>query len=157
MDWKSVEEKIVLDDQRKWDRKVSGTELRVSELGALQLLNGHAEGPGFSLSDTATSQLCHKLEIPVKYYRRLPNEMKATVANYDRPVAYGAAASPRDSQRPAEARSLDQDYYARAAGERRASRRQRRAETMSHAPATSKPMTPLATRASFSGSRKMTR
>lgn len=83
MDWKSVEEKIGQDDQNKWDRKVSGKELRVSENGMLQVLNGHAEIPGFSLSDTATTQLCQKLEIPVKYYRRLPDELKATVANYD--------------------------------------------------------------------------
>jgi hypothetical protein len=27
--------------------------------------------------------MCQKLEIPVKYYRRLADEMKATVANYD--------------------------------------------------------------------------
>jgi len=83
MDWSSVGEKIVQDDHSKWDRKVSGKELRVSEHGALQVLNGHAEVPGLSLSDTATTQLCQKLEIPVKYYRRLPDEMKATVANYD--------------------------------------------------------------------------
>jgi hypothetical protein len=27
MDWKTVSEKIVQDDQNKWDRKVSGQEL----------------------------------------------------------------------------------------------------------------------------------
>src|SRR5207249_4327337 len=37
----------------------------------------------YSLSEVATSQMCQRLEIPVKYYRRLPNEMKATVANFD--------------------------------------------------------------------------
>jgi hypothetical protein len=83
MDWKTVEEKIVQDDQNKWDRKVSGKELRVSDSGALRLLNGHAEAREFTLSDTATTHMCQKLEIPVKYYRRLPDEMKATVANYD--------------------------------------------------------------------------
>jgi hypothetical protein len=83
MDWKTVAEKIVQDDQNKWDRKVSGKELRVTESGALQLVNGHAETSAFSLSDTATAQLCQKLEIPVKYFRRLPDGMRATVANYD--------------------------------------------------------------------------
>ena len=37
----------------------------------------------FSLSEIATTQMCQKLEIPVKYYRRLSDEMKATVANFD--------------------------------------------------------------------------
>jgi hypothetical protein len=36
-----------------------------------------------ALSDLAITQMCQKLEIPVKYYRRLADEMKATVANYD--------------------------------------------------------------------------
>lgn len=83
MDWKSVEEKIVQDDHNKWDRKASAQELRISENGALKVLNAHAEAPKFSLSELATTQLCQKLEIPVKYYRRLPDEMKATVANFD--------------------------------------------------------------------------
>lgn len=83
MDWKSVSEKIVQDDQNKWDRKVSGQELRVSERGALQLSNGSDTGATYSLSEVATSQMCQKLDIPVKYYRRLPDEMKAAVANFD--------------------------------------------------------------------------
>jgi hypothetical protein len=83
MDWKTVSDKIVQDDQNKWDRKVSGQELRVSDSGAFEMLNGDSAGATYSLSEVATSQMCHKLEIPVKYYRRLPDEMKATVANYD--------------------------------------------------------------------------
>src|SRR5499425_2459865 len=83
MDWKSVAEKIVNDDQNKWDRKVSGQELRVSSSGAIELCNGDSGGATYSLSEVATSQMCQKLEIPVKYYRRLPDEMKATVANFD--------------------------------------------------------------------------
>jgi hypothetical protein len=83
MDWKTVSEKIVQDDQNKWDRKVSGQELRISGSGACELSNGDSEGKTYSLSEVATSQMCQKLEIPVKYYRRLPDEMKATVANYD--------------------------------------------------------------------------
>ena len=83
MDWKSVAEKIIQDDQNKWDRKVSGQELRVSSSGAIELCNGDSGGATYSLSEVATSQMCQKLEIPVKYYRRLPDEMKATVANFD--------------------------------------------------------------------------
>jgi hypothetical protein len=83
MDWKTVSEKIVNDDQNKWDRKVSGRELRISGSGVLDLSNGDGAGKTYSLSEVAISQMCQKLEIPVKYYRRLPDEMKATVANYD--------------------------------------------------------------------------
>jgi len=82
MDWKSVAEKIVQDDQNKWDRKTTGKELRVSGNGALEFTNGDGLA-AYSLSEVATSQMCQKLEIPVKYYRRLSDEMKATVANYD--------------------------------------------------------------------------
>jgi hypothetical protein len=83
MDWRTISEKIVQDDQNKWDLKVSGKDLLVTDNGALRVLNGHAELQVFSLSETAEFQMCQKLEIPVRYYRRLRGEMKATVANYD--------------------------------------------------------------------------
>jgi hypothetical protein len=83
MDWKAVAEKIIQDDQNKWDRGVSGKELRVSSNGALEFSNGNGAANSYALSEVATSQMCQKLEIPVKYYRRLPDEMKATVANFD--------------------------------------------------------------------------
>jgi hypothetical protein len=83
MDWKSVAEKIVQDDQNKWDQKVAGQELRISDGGALELSNDDSTGKTYSFSEVATSQMCQKLEIPVKYYRRLSAEMKATVANYN--------------------------------------------------------------------------
>jgi hypothetical protein len=65
--------------------KTSGTgRLRViSANGALEFADGNGAGATYSLSEVATSQMCQKLEIPVRYYRRLPDEMKATVANYD--------------------------------------------------------------------------
>src|SRR5215468_3299128 len=78
MDWKSVAEKIVLDDKTKWDRSVPSRELRVAENGSLQ-----CDGGNFPLSEVALSQLCGKLEIPSRYYRRLPGDMQAVVANYD--------------------------------------------------------------------------
>jgi len=83
MDWQSVAEKIVQDDQNKWDRTVSAGELRVSQDGKLEVLENFHWNGSHSLSDLAVTQLCQKLEIPVKYYRRLPDEMKATVANFD--------------------------------------------------------------------------
>jgi hypothetical protein len=48
MDWKSVSEKIVQDDQNKWDRKVSGRELRISSSGVLELYNGDSAGNLFT-------------------------------------------------------------------------------------------------------------
>jgi hypothetical protein len=83
MDWKTVAEKINQDDQSKWDRGVSGKKVRVSSNGRLEFSNGNALPDSYSLSEVATTQMCQKLEIPVKYYRRLPDEMKATVANFD--------------------------------------------------------------------------
>jgi hypothetical protein len=38
MDWKTVAEKIIQDDQNKWDRKVAGQDLRISGDGALELV-----------------------------------------------------------------------------------------------------------------------
>jgi hypothetical protein len=61
-------EKIVQDDQ-------SDNQLRP--------LSGQSEMQALSLSETATFQVCQKLEIPVRYYRRLPGDMQAVVANYD--------------------------------------------------------------------------
>jgi hypothetical protein len=83
MDWKSVAEKIIQHDQNKWDHKALGRELRVAESGALELAGANGNGGSFSLSDLAVSQICEKLEIPARYYRRLPGEMQAFVANYD--------------------------------------------------------------------------
>src|SRR5215475_7503824 len=73
MDWKSVAEKIIQDDQNKWDQRWLAEELYVAKLG-------HAVWP---FSDLALTQFCQKLDIPVRYFRRLPDEMKITVANFD--------------------------------------------------------------------------
>jgi hypothetical protein len=81
MDWKTVAEKIIQDDQNKWDRSIEARELRLGESGSLQL--DGINGGRFSLSEVAVSQLCGKLEIPARYFRRLPGEMQAYVANYD--------------------------------------------------------------------------
>ncbi len=82
MDWKTIEEKIVQDDQNKWDRKATSQELRMSQEGTLEISNNGDSG-NYQLSDLATTQMCQRLDVPVAYYRRLPGEMKAMVANYD--------------------------------------------------------------------------
>src|SRR5215470_86982 len=73
MEWKTVAEKIVQDDQNKWDQRWLAEELEVAKLGK----------DGWPFSDLAMSQFCQKLDIPVRYFRRLPDEMKIVVANYD--------------------------------------------------------------------------
>lgn len=82
MDWKTIEEKIVQDDQNKWDRKATSQELRMSQEGMLEVFN-NGDSAGYSLSDLAISQMCQRLDIPVAYYRRISSEMKASVTNYD--------------------------------------------------------------------------
>src|SRR5215467_11215331 len=73
MDWKSVAGKIIQDDQNKWDQRWLAEELEVAKLG-------HDVWP---FSDLAMTQFCQKLDIPVRYFRRLPDEMKILVANHD--------------------------------------------------------------------------
>ena len=82
MDWKTIEEKIIQDDQNKWDRKATSQELRMSQEGMLEVSN-NGDTAGYSLSDLATTQMCQRLDVPVAYYRRLPSEMKVLVANFD--------------------------------------------------------------------------
>jgi hypothetical protein len=83
MDWNTVAEKIIQDDQNKWDRKISAQKLRVSDAGALELAGANGNSGSFPLADLAVSQMCERLEIPARYFRRLPGEMQALVANYD--------------------------------------------------------------------------
>lgn len=82
MDWTQVEERIVADDRNKWDRQAPAKALTVADDGALEL-NGDGRSERFALSELATSQMCQRLGIPVPYYRRLPAELRAKVANYD--------------------------------------------------------------------------
>src|SRR5438309_11700010 len=82
MDWKTVEEQIVNENQHKWDRKAVVSNLRIREDGKLQDSNGSG-AESYLLSDLATMQMCQRLEIPVPYYRRLSPQMKSLVGNYD--------------------------------------------------------------------------
>ena len=82
LDWTQVEQGIAEDDRSKWDRKAPAAALRIAEDGALEL-NRDGRTERFAFSELATSQMCGRLGIPVPYYRRLPAELRATVANYD--------------------------------------------------------------------------
>jgi hypothetical protein len=83
MAWHEVTAHIADDDRGKWDRKLPAARLSVGEGGKLLAKNGGQASQAFTLSDLATSQLCQRLAVPETYYRRLPAEMKATVANFD--------------------------------------------------------------------------
>jgi hypothetical protein len=72
MDWKTVAEKIVQDDHNKWDRRMLAEELEVAD--------GADMNP---FSDLAMSQFCAKLNIPVRYFRRLPDDLKIALGNHD--------------------------------------------------------------------------
>src|SRR5713226_5501018 len=73
MDWKTVSEKIVADDQNKWDKRALAEELEVAEVG---------DGV-WPFSDLAMSQFCGKLGIPVRYFRKLPDNLKIILGNYE--------------------------------------------------------------------------
>jgi hypothetical protein len=83
MTWNEVAASIIEDDRGKWDRRLPAAQLCIGHNGQLLAMNGGAAPEAFSLSELATSQLCDRLNIPTVYYRRLPGEMKATVANFD--------------------------------------------------------------------------
>jgi hypothetical protein len=83
MDWIQVEERIIDDDRNKWDRKAPAKEIRISSDGLLEVRNGECGQERFALSELATGQMCQRMGIPVLYYRRLPGELQATIANYD--------------------------------------------------------------------------
>lgn len=83
MEWNDVTTRIVDDDRGKWDRKVPAAEMWLGSNAQLVAMNGGPIPDALAMSELATSQFCGRLGIPVAYYRRLPSDMKATVANFD--------------------------------------------------------------------------
>lgn len=84
MEWTQVEERIVEDDRNKWDRKAAAAKLRIStSSGLLDVGNADRAPDRYSLSELATTQMCQRLGIPVPYYRRLPDQLRAMIANHD--------------------------------------------------------------------------
>lgn len=82
MEWEQVRQQIEDDDREKWDLTVPASVVRVEPNGLLRIQNnGTAKLLG--LSDNAISQLCQRLAIPVKYFKRLPPEMQSGLANFD--------------------------------------------------------------------------
>lgn len=83
MTWNEVAASIIEDDRGKWDRKLPAASLSIGQNGQLVTMNGGPAPEPYVLSELATGQLCERLGIPAPYYRRLPPQMKATVANFD--------------------------------------------------------------------------
>ena len=51
--------------------------------GSLELENAGCAADRFAVSELAITQMCQRLNIPVPYYRRLPMDMRAALANHD--------------------------------------------------------------------------
>lgn len=83
MTWNEVAASIIDDDRGKWDRKLPAASMSIGQNGQLVTMNGGPAPEPYVLSELATGQFCERLGIPATYYRRLPSEMKATVANFD--------------------------------------------------------------------------
>jgi len=80
--WGTIQELIKADDRDKWDLRVEGRQLHFDTNGTLTARqNGNAQA--YKLSDFSTTQLCQRLAIPARYFKRLPAEMQAALANYD--------------------------------------------------------------------------
>jgi len=86
--WDEVLNMVKNDDNGKWDAMESVKNLRMNPAGKLELNEIPATAPvekngGLGFTDHAFGQLCGRLEIPAKYMRRLPSELRATCMNYD--------------------------------------------------------------------------
>lgn len=82
MDWNDIKQRIQEDDHDKWDLPVKGFDLKLASYGALLLRQNGTVKP-YRLTDWALRQLCQRLSIPTGYFKRLPGEMQAELANYD--------------------------------------------------------------------------
>jgi hypothetical protein len=60
MDRKIVEPKIYPNDRSKWDRKVTGQQLRVDDHGVLGLADDQGPTECNALSDLAAGQMCQR-------------------------------------------------------------------------------------------------
>ncbi len=82
MQWETIRELIKADDREKWDFRVEGRQLHFDTNDTLTARqNGSPQA--YKLSDFATSQLCQRLGIPARYFKRLRAGMQAALANYD--------------------------------------------------------------------------
>lgn len=82
MNWDTIRGQVARDDEGKWDANIPVSSLILTAAGSLEVRkNGHAES--FALSEYALGQLCQKLSIPVRYFRRLPSAIQSQLVNHD--------------------------------------------------------------------------
>jgi len=80
--WEGVMAQVHQDDTGKWDAEVAAADLHMDDRGMLAL---SASTPRQTLrpSDLALTQLCGKLELPARYLKRIPSELRARCVNHD--------------------------------------------------------------------------
>lgn len=82
MNWETIKQQVLEDDHEKWDLNVPTASLALNTSGLLEVSSNGNSGK-FGLTEHAITQLCQRLSIPARYFKRLPKEMQAQLANYD--------------------------------------------------------------------------
>jgi len=82
MNWETIKQQVDDDDHGKWDLQLPASALRFNAGGVLQVSHNGNSG-AYGMSEYALTQLCQRLAIPARYFKRLPKEMQAELANYD--------------------------------------------------------------------------
>lgn len=82
MDWETITEEIEQDDEGKWDLRVEGRDLCLDSNSSLTIRRKEAI-QNYRLMEFAVTQLCQRLSIPARYFKRVPPTMQSDLANYD--------------------------------------------------------------------------
>lgn len=84
LNFNRILEEVNAQAEKKFDMDISAKKLRMGNNGNLYTLGrlGETGFNGSRMTDWALSQLCGSLEIPVKFARRIPNELLAENVNY---------------------------------------------------------------------------
>jgi len=80
--WEEIQELICKDDDDKWDVIENVKNLKIDNAGKLVLANNNSQGP-LKLLPHAFGQMCARLNIPVRYAKRIPTTLQAQCINYD--------------------------------------------------------------------------
>ena len=82
MDLDEIRKRLEEHDRDKWDLETEAHNLRFHPDSTLQVgQNGNVRTYG--LADLAVTQLCQRLGIPARYFKRLPLGLQAQLANHD--------------------------------------------------------------------------
>ena len=80
--WNDVIDMVRRDDNGKWDAEKKAKDLWMNSDGKL-VLQGNGACRTIGLTDHAFTQMCGKLELPARYMRRIPGELRAKCFNND--------------------------------------------------------------------------